>query len=100
MPLVESPPIEHVIEKAERIVHEAQLAHIDPPPPDPPDDFGESRRRPERRPWSWFNTVGVMLAVGGFVAFFKSTDGFEAAASYASMLVGLVLIESRDKNSY
>lgn len=98
MPQVETPTAQQAIEEAERIVHEAQLSHEDPPPPpEPPDDFGNSRRRPERRPWGWLNTLGVMLAVGGFAAFFKSSNGVEAAASYASMLAGVLLIESRDK---
>lgn len=95
---IEAPsPAQQAIEEAECIVHEAQLGHAGPPPPEPPDDFDNYRRRPEKHPWGWLNTLGVMLAVGGFAAFFKSTHGLEAAASYTSMVAGVVLIEMRNR---
>lgn len=83
-----------VLDAAEQILRQAQTSHDGPPPPDLPDD-GYRRERPEKPTWGWLNTLGIVLATGGFVEFWRSTNGLQAGLSYAAMLAGVMLIEKR-----
>lgn len=84
-----------VLDAAEQILREAQTSHEGPPPPIPPDEGNSSRRRPEKPTWGWLNTLGVVLATGGFLEFWRSTNGVQAGLSYAAMIAGVLLIENR-----